>query len=152
MASEQVNTNWIDLLRQIACGLECLHNKYKLIHNDIKGDNIVLSLSPEVLNVKPVIIDFGKACEVTKGKTYKLTESEKDKYKRVHTHIAPDLRDGLCVQSESSDVYSFGRLLNRAVNSYLSEHTELNDLSNKCMQYHHTSRPNLHSILNILST
>ena len=150
-ANEKININWIDLLRQIACDLECLHSKHKLIHNDIKGDNIVLSLAPVVLNVKPVIIDFGKACEIAKGKTYKLTESEKDKYKQVHMHIAPDLRDGLCVQSTSSDVYSFGKLLNKTVNSHLAEHTELNDLSNKCMQYHHASHPKLHSILTLLS-
>ena len=73
----------------------------------MKGGNIVLSSTPVVLNLKPVIIDFGKACEITRDKTYiKVTESEKDKYKHVHTCIAPDLRDGLCAQSESSNVYS----------------------------------------------
>lgn len=146
--TNEITIDWIDLLRQTACGMECLHNKYKIIHNDIKGDNIVLSLSPVLPKVKPVIIDFGKACEITKGKAYKLTESEKKKYESVHTHIAPDLRDGLCAQSASSDVYSFGRLLNIIAKSHLSEHTELHDLSNKCMQYHCALRPNLLSILN----
>ena len=55
-----------------------------IIHNDLKGDNVVLSSSPVLPKVKPVIIDFGKACETTKGKTYKLTEKEKKKYESVH--------------------------------------------------------------------
>ena len=120
-----------------------------MIHNDLKGDNVVLSSSPVV---KPVIIDFGKACETTKGKKYKLTEKEKKKYESVHSHIAPDLRDGLCAQSPLSDVYSFGRLLNKVAKSYFSEHTGLYDLFTKCMEYNSALRPNLHIILNFFIT
>ena len=149
---DEINIDWHDLLRQVACGLECLHNKYKIIHNDLKGDNVVLSSSPVLPKVKPVIIDFGKACETTKGKTYKLTEKEKKKYESVHSHIAPDLRDGLCAQSTLSDVYSFGRLLNKVVKSYFPEHTGLHDLSTKCMEYNSALRPNSLIILNFFSS
>ena len=41
---------------------------HKLIYNNMTGDNIVST--PVVLNAKPVIIDFGKACEITRDKTY----------------------------------------------------------------------------------
>jgi len=146
----EISVDWHDVLRQVACGLECLHNKYEIIHNDLKGDNVVLSSSQVCHKVKPVIIDFGKACESTKGKAYRLTEKEKRKYESLHNHIAPDLRDGLCPQSVFSDVYSFGRLVSKVVNSYFSEHQGLHDLSAKCMEYNSGLRPNLHSILQTL--
>ena len=149
--NKEANFDWMNLLKEIACGLEYLHNKQKIIHNDIKGDNIVLSSSILLSTVKAIIIDFGKACDITKGKRYKLSEDEKHQYKSVHTHIAPDLRDGVCTQSVSSDIYSFGKLVNGLIKSHVLRNTELEDLSYKCMQYHYTSRPNLHSILKIFS-
>ena len=150
--SNEANFDWVDLLKEIACGLEYLHNKHKIIHNDIKGDNIVLSSTlVSTCTVKAVIIDFGKACDITKGKRYKLSEDEKQQYKSVHTHIAPDLRDGICTQSASSDIYSFGKLVNALIKSHVLHNTELEDLSQKCMQYHSISCPNLHSILKFFS-
>ena len=62
--------------------------------------------------MKPVIIDFGKACEIVHGKLYRLTSKEREEYKINHPQIAPDLRDGLCKQSEASDIYSYGRIAN----------------------------------------
>ena len=124
----EISVDWHDVLRQVACGLECLHNKYKIIHNDLKGDNVVLSSSQVCHKIKPVIIDFGKACESTKGKTYRLTEKEKRK------------------------LYSFGRLVSKVVNSYLSEHQGLHDLSAKCMEYNSALRPNLLNILNFFAS
>ena len=54
---------------------------YKL-HNDLKGDNIVLtSTNLTHYSIKAVIIDFGKACETSKGRIYKLSESQKEQYK-----------------------------------------------------------------------
>ena len=73
----KTNFDWMILLKEIACGLEYLHTNHKIIHNDIKGDNIVLSSSTQQIStVKAVIIDFGKACDITKGKRYKLSEDE----------------------------------------------------------------------------
>jgi len=70
-----------------------MHTNNKVIYNDIKSDNICLvsSLTTEIC-VKAVIIDFGKVC----GKLYKLSDSQKERYKKDHLHIAPDLRDGAC--------------------------------------------------------
>lgn len=73
----------------------------------------------------------------------------KNSYKSVHTHISPDLRDGICTQSVSSDIYSFGKLVNGLIKSHVLHNNELDDLSGKCMQYHSISRPNLHSILKV---
>lgn len=57
------------------------------------------------------MIDFGKACFATQGKYYKLSEEEKDIYKNEHSHVAPDLRDGVISQSKASDVYAIGQLI-----------------------------------------
>ena len=118
-------TIWISILRQITNGLNSLHGEYKLLHNDIKMDNICLTLT-STSQLKAVIIDFGKACDMHKGKLYKLTNNEKELYKTCHVHIAPDLRDGLCRQSTHSDIYSLGRILH-IVNS-------LDDLQNKDLE------------------
>lgn len=65
----------------------------RVIHNDIKSDNIVLAPSSLGLCVNPIIIYFGKACDVTQEKLYNLCLQEQDEY-RVHLpQITPDLRD-----------------------------------------------------------
>ena len=76
------SASWIDILKQIANGLDCMHTKYKVIHNDIKSDNICLTTtSTTKAHVQAVIIDFGKACAITQSKSYKLTKVQKEKYK-----------------------------------------------------------------------
>lgn len=104
-----VKINWKDMLIQVINGLEYLHIRHKVIHNDLKSDNIVLtSTNLQHSSVGAVIIDFGKACEASKGKSYTLSHSQKEYYKLHHPQIAPDLRDGKSKQSASSDIYSFG--------------------------------------------
>lgn len=139
-----VGVDWIEVTKNIIDGLECLHNRHKLLHNDIKGDNIVLtSTNLNCPLTKAVIVDFGKACETSKGKLYTLSQSEKEQYKVHHPHIAPDLRDGLCSQSVSSDVFALGRVI-RIVNSKSSlDNQTMNMLSHKCMQYHMHLRPDI---------
>ena len=41
-----------------------------------------------------------------RGNFYRLSEAEKEQYKKNHCHIAPDLRDGLCMHSTESDIFS----------------------------------------------
>lgn len=56
------SSSWINILQQITTGLNYMHTKYQVIHNDIKSDNICLA-SPftTAMCVRAVIIDFGKA-------------------------------------------------------------------------------------------
>lgn len=95
--------DWTDVLQQIICALEHLHNSQKILHNDLKGDNILLASTVQG-SLGAVIIDFGKACEASKGRGYRLSTSQKNYYKLHHPHIAPDLRDGVNQQSASSDI------------------------------------------------
>lgn len=82
-----------------------------------------------------VIIDFGKACETSKGRSYSLSKDQVDYYKLYHPHIAPDLRDGKCKQSFASDIYSFGRIM-KIVNDFsLLKNAEIMKLSENYMQY-----------------
>ena len=85
------SSSWINILKQIATGLNYMHTKYQFIHNDIKSDNISPLTAATCL--RAVIIDFGKACNIANGKLYKLSEIQKEQYKKDHPHIAPDLRD-----------------------------------------------------------
>ena len=88
--------------------------------------------------IRAVIIDFGKACDTSKGKVYKLSQSEREHYKIHHPHIAPDVCDGLCPQSVSSDTFSLGRVISM-INTKSS--LKKDELSQKCMQYHMHLRP-----------
>ena len=107
-------------------------------------DNICLTLT-STSQLKAVIIDFGKACDMHKGKLYKLTNNEKEQYKTCHVHIASDLRDGVCRQSTHSDIYSLGRILH-IVNGL--DDLQNKDLSDKYMQYHKYLRPIMVTIVN----
>ena len=78
------------------CGLEYLHNRHKILHNDPKTD-VVLTSIPPAGSIGPVIIDFGKACEIRR--VGYLSQCQREQYKVNHPHIASDLRDGKCPQS-----------------------------------------------------
>ena len=59
---------WISILRQITNGLNSLHGEYKLLNNnDMKKDNICLTTT-STSQLQAVIIDFGKVCDIYKGK------------------------------------------------------------------------------------
>ena len=129
-----INIDWIHVLSEITCGLEYLHNRHKLLHNDLKADNVVLTPIPPAGSIGPVIIDFGKACEISKSRVYHLSQRQREQYKVNHPHIAPDLRDGKCSQSISSDIFSVGRIINLINDTTASlQHKSLQELSQKCM-------------------
>ena len=75
----------------------CYIHNIGILHNDIKTDNIVLNGSPS--QIRCVLIDFGKTCFISQGKTYRFSELSKQYYKKHHLQIAPDLRNGHCHQS-----------------------------------------------------
>ena len=115
----------------------------KLVHNDLKTDNVVLTSIPPAGSIGPVIIDFSKACEISKGRVYNLSQRQRERYKVNHPHIVPDLRDGKCPQSTLSDIFSLGRI--NAVNDTATplQQKSLQELSQKCMEYHMHERPNI---------
>ena len=122
------SSSWINIPCQITNDLHYIHNKCKIIHNDTTTTKLC---------VQAVIIDFGKACDANKGKTYTLSES----------HIAPDLQDGASQQSALSDVFGLGRLIKLVNNVPQLQREDLEELSNMCMRYHMHSRPKVSKIL-----
>ena len=115
----------------------------KLLHNDLKTDVVLTSIPPAGL-IGPVIIDLGKAYEISKGRVYNLSQRQREQYKVNHLHIAPDLRDGKCPQSTLSDIFSLGRIIN-VVNDTVTplQQKSLQELSQKCMEYHMHERSNI---------
>ena len=142
--------DWKLIMRQIVDGMELLHRRHKILHNDLKNDNILLSHDGGHFP-HAIIADFGKACDIQCGKMYHLTVKERDVYKTDHPQIAPDLRDGHCKQSEASDVYSLGRIMYRM---YLAkkcqEWPSVKDTIKQCMAYSSAARPRTSSIRDML--
>ena len=79
--------DWLHILTQLGDCLSYLHSK-KIIHNDIKSDNIVIICSFRGFFL-PILIDFGKACLVNDVKKKLLSEEEKARYYKEHFHICP---------------------------------------------------------------
>ena len=61
----------LPIIAELSETLSYIHDK-GFLHNDIKSDNIVLYA--ESAKLKPVLIDFGKACPIKKGEYRKLGE------------------------------------------------------------------------------
>ena len=97
--------DWLHILTQLSDCLSYLHSK-KIIHNDIKSNNIVIICISRGFFL-PILIDFGKACLVNDVKNKLLSEEEKARYYKEHFHIAPKVIEGKYTQSILSDVYSF---------------------------------------------
>ena len=144
------NTQWVKHITTAAETILHLHN-HNIIHNDLKMDNFVLGTSSN-MEVQPVLVDFGKACFLGQGKTYKLTVAEKEEYRIRHAHIAPDVRDGIIEQTFSSDVFSFGYMMyTLAKKKDIGHRMQLVSLSKECMLYSATDRPEMPDIVQSLT-
>ena len=149
---QELTSKWKGLLNQIIEGCNCLHSEYKVIHNDLKCDNIVVTLHNTAGNPRAIIVDFNKACKVGKGKKYNLSSAEKEKYKKYHHHIAPDLRDGHCYQSPEADIFSLGKIIHCICIKYMPEEKSVIEIGNKCMDHNGHNRPTLKQISNCMTT
>lgn len=86
-----------------------MHSK-KILHNDIKSDNIVVAESVK-------IIDFGKATMTMNPVTYNIIPGTKNNtiYNKRHRHLAHELRNiPGSKQSFATDTYSIGFMLKHA--------------------------------------
>ena len=132
---------WARILTGLCNAVEAVHS-HGFLHNDIKADNVVLSDSvPDYGNsppLVPVLIDFGKSRPVTKPKTYKLAEKEKEYYRIHHKHIAPEVINVTHPQSIKSDVFSLGRITYKAGEVTSSS---LQSIGHKCMFVNPACRP-----------
>lgn len=82
---------WKTILTGGTAALDYLFRR-KILHNDIKGDNMVIKyLPPDYKSRRSVLIDFGKACFVSEALLYKLSADQKELYKKRHPQIAPEV-------------------------------------------------------------
>ena len=135
------------ILSGVVSAIGYLHSK-DILHNDIKCDNVIVESVP--VGLKGILIDLGKACFVSCGKQYRLSDEDKQKFAREHPQIAPDLRDGKCKQSTISDVYSFGRII-KIINEANLHLPVLTSLSGMCMEYVGSKRPNTEELITFLT-
>ena len=91
---------------RISTTLEYIHSKGYL-HNDLKSNNVLLERRNDCF--RPVIIDFGKSKPIEKER-----QSSKNSKLRAADYIAPEVRNGF-KETTASDVYSLGKMLERAV-------------------------------------
>lgn len=112
-------TSWLHILMQCCKGFHYLHST-GIVHNDIKGDNILIA-KVNLGEWQPKIIDFNKACEIKTSKIKEIPVSERARLKSCHKHIDPALYDGQYAPGPTSDVYSFGYMASKIAKSKKSE-------------------------------
>ena len=104
--------------------------------------------------LKIYIIYFGKACLASwsHAKHYKLFPEEIEVYKKEHSQIAPDLRDGLVPQSAATDVYSLGRIFKKIVHSLFHlQHDAVKKIAKQSLTYHSHERPSVFHIVEVVT-
>ncbi|XP_030828120.1 probable serine/threonine-protein kinase DDB_G0280461 [Strongylocentrotus purpuratus] len=102
---------WIDIAFDIIQGLASLHDK-RLLHNDLKKNNILLQRSGE--RWRAYIIDFGHGSTVTmplKFPTFSLEEEREYMEGLLYHHLAPEIVRDQQPTSVYSDIYSLGKVL-----------------------------------------
>lgn len=132
------------VLKQTCEALLYVHNRGYL-HNDLKGNNVVL----EGNDLCPVVIDFGKSRKIKKAKFLK-PKVNPEKASRLYPHIAPELHRGQ-KQTTSSDVYSFGMLILRALKIGGFDIPALKNIAKNCLATNPKKRPKLSEALEKIS-
>ena len=107
---------WLLLCSQLLDAIDHLHRCVGIIHNDIKGDNVLLSdiiicSSQSTTKYQAVLIDFGKATKAGSGRTYRSQADEIRENFCRYAHLAPEVLTGESKQTMKGDIYSVGVLL-----------------------------------------
>ena len=97
------NRNWTG--KGLCAGIQYLHDKLKILHNDIKSNNVVLD-GCNISESEAVLVDFGKATYQICPKVYE-TPADTGKFR----HLAPELGQTKGKQTTKSDTYSLGFMI-----------------------------------------
>ena len=131
--SKMSTKTWLRICYDIADALDHMHQKGYL-HCDLKSNNVLVAQN------KGYIIDFGKACEISRPKA--------KKYKEVYRHVAPEVLKGSPV-SPASDMYFLGKVLNEIGTKIRS--SLLLQLAEAATDLNPTKRPTIMKILSMLN-
>ena len=105
ISAEGATINFTNVLSGLCSGIEYIHEKVKILHNDIKINNVVLD-GNSLAEAEAILIDFAKARDQISPKVY-VTPADMQQFK----HLAPELGQVNGKQSKKSDVYSLGFLI-----------------------------------------
>lgn len=118
------------IMLQLCEAMEHIHSK--LLHRDIKSDNILLT----EVNHKyhPMLIDFGKAIPLSDAPSKQkcLSATEQEEYRKKHRHIAPELVLGK-PPSFASHIFSFGVVM-ADVSSRIKMETHYLEGQKQCLE------------------
>ena len=117
-------TAWLTLCAELMEALRYLHDEVSILHNDIKTNNISEkrvqtqhnSISDEV-PVQIVLIDFGKATTIQEVKRYHLSWTEQAEHTRNYPHLTPELIEGITKQTQRTDMFSAGQILQHSIDA-----------------------------------
>ena len=114
------SSDWVIICVQILEAVNYLRVTVDILHNDIKGNNIIFGKSSlptttiivttNGFPIHVVLVDFGKATTTSDGKLYCLTHAEKEDYWTRYSYLAPEVIEGESKQSTHSDMYAVGGL------------------------------------------
>ena len=135
--------DWRQVLLGCTSALVYLKTK-SILHNDIKNDNVLVERVSDH-EIRAVIIDFNKACFLHEGHLYQLTPEQKMKYSKYHPQIAPEVCNGFQKQSFASDIYAFGRVLQK-INSVALKVPCIGSLSLLCLSEVYLKRPSANEL------
>ena len=96
-------------------------------------------------HVRAVLIDFNKACPVTKAQLYNLSPEDRQMYAKNHPQIAPEVRNGYQKQSYASDVYSVRRVIQK-INCIILETEYVASLAQMCLHPDPSERPSANDL------
>ena len=144
---------WLTLCCQLFDAIDYLHRSVGIIHNDIKGDNVLLSDTimcsyPLTCKFQVILIDYGKATRAGSGRIYRSVPAEEiQKDLNRYAHWAPEVIRGETRQTTKSDIYSVGVLLTKLidrncfVNLLSPEQEGICSLCEKCKSVRSDQRP-----------
>ena len=118
---------------QLSDYLSYLHNTSKIIHNDIKDDNVVIVCSSTTFfHPFLLILERYTFLMMQRRKSFLTRRKIHSRYHREYFHIAPEVIEGTCAQSILSDVYSFGVVI-ASIYSH-TKHYPLKKLAKDCLK------------------
>ena len=79
------SANWNAICFSVASAAKYMHLK-NLLHNDLKSNYILLKLKNNVWILK--LADTGKFTSKSNPETYKLSNTQKDRYNKINSYLA----------------------------------------------------------------
>ena len=153
-----ITNEWLVLCHQLLDAIDYLHRHASITHNDIKGNNVLLSDTMICLlpSTTKFHIDFGKATKIGSGRRYRLQADEIREHMSQYAHLAPEIITGETRQTAKGDIYSVGvllkQLLDRNHMSYLrqSQNDTFISLCERCKAARSDLRPSVGECLQII--